>query len=132
MPLYTITTQEGTLDAAAKQTLAAGITDFHAKTAGVPAGWVHIVFHEYPAGNGFSAGRPAATVALSVMIRTGRSPDYKRAFLAELWRLLQSATAAADDQIVVGIQEVPSSQAMEMGRTMPDVAVTQPEIPSQR
>ena len=27
-----------------------------------------------------------------------------------------------NDQIVIGIQEVPASQAMEMGQIMPDVA----------
>jgi hypothetical protein len=35
--------------------------------------------------------------------------------------LLQDATSAPDDQIVIGIREVPSSQAMEMGQIMPDV-----------
>jgi hypothetical protein len=42
--------------------------------------------------------------------------------LKRLWGLLQSATGAPDDQIVIGIQEVPASQAMEMGQIMPDVA----------
>jgi hypothetical protein len=35
--------------------------------------------------------------------------------------LLQTATGAPDDQIVIGIQEVPPSQAMEMAQIMPDV-----------
>jgi hypothetical protein len=38
-----------------------------------------------------------------------------------LWKLLQTAKHAPDDQIVIGIQEVPSSQAMEMGQIMPEV-----------
>jgi len=42
-----------------------------------------------------------------------------------LWELLQCATAAADDQIVIGIQEVPPSQAMEMGQIMPELAEQQ-------
>jgi hypothetical protein len=42
--------------------------------------------------------------------------------LARLWPLLQNATGAANDQIVIGIQEVPPSQAMEMGQIMPEVA----------
>jgi len=63
----------------------------------------------------------AATAALTLLIRTGRSPEYKRGLLKRLWDLLQDATGAADDQIVLGIQEVPSSQAMEMGQIMPDV-----------
>ena len=63
----------------------------------------------------------AATAALTLLIRTGRSPEYKRGLLKRLWDLLQDATGAADDQIVLGIQEVPPSQAMEMGQIMPDV-----------
>jgi hypothetical protein len=41
--------------------------------------------------------------------------------LKRLWELVQNATGAPDDQIVLGIQEVPSSQAMEMGQIMRDV-----------
>ena len=36
--------------------------------------------------------------------------------------LVQTATGAPDEEIVLGIQEIPSSQAMEMGQIMPDVA----------
>jgi hypothetical protein len=41
--------------------------------------------------------------------------------LKRLWELLQEATSAPDDQIVIGIQEVPPSQAMGMANIMPDV-----------
>ena len=122
MPLYTITTQAGVLGDKGKAVLAAQLTETHCRFSGVPKNWVHIVFHEYPAGNGFTAGKPAATVGLTLLIRTGRSPEYKRELLTNLWRLLQDATGAPDDQIVIGIQEVPASQAMEMGKIMPDVA----------
>jgi len=121
MPLYTVTTQAGVLSGEAKATLAAELTAFHSQYAGVPKNWVHIVFQEYAAGNGFTAGKVAATAALTLLIRTGRSPEYKRGLLKRLWELLQDATGAPDDQIVLGIQEVPSSQAMEMGQIMPDV-----------
>jgi hypothetical protein len=36
--------------------------------------------------------------------------------------MVQAATSAPDAELVLGIQEVPSSQAMEMGQIMPDVA----------
>ena len=121
MPLYTVTTQAGVLSGEAKATLAAELTAFHSQYAGVPKNWVHIVFQEYAAGNGFTAGTVAATAALTLLIRTGRSPEYKRGLLKRLWELLQDATGAPDDRIVLGIQEVPSSQAMEMGQIMPDV-----------
>jgi phenylpyruvate tautomerase PptA (4-oxalocrotonate tautomerase family) len=122
MPLYTITTQAGVLSGEDKATLARQLTAFHSDHADVPKNWVHIVFQEYAPGNGFTAGEVAATAALTLLIRSGRSADYKRAMLKRLWELLQDASGAANDQIVIGIQEVPPSQAMEMGQIMPDVA----------
>ncbi len=121
MPLYTISTQAGALPDSAKADLAEKLTDLHAEYASVPRNWVHVIFNDFAAGSGFTAGAPAAVAALTLLIRTGRSPDYKRGLLTRLWKLLQAATGAADDQIVIGIQEVPSSQAMEMGKIMPDI-----------
>jgi phenylpyruvate tautomerase PptA (4-oxalocrotonate tautomerase family) len=121
VPLYTVTTQHGVLSNDAKADLAAKLTTLHCELSGVPKNWVHIVFHDYAVGSGFTAGEPAATAALTLIIRTGRSPDYKRGLLRRLWELLQSATGAPDDQIVIGIQEVAPSQAMEMGQIMPEV-----------
>jgi phenylpyruvate tautomerase PptA (4-oxalocrotonate tautomerase family) len=121
MPLYTITTQAGVLDDPAKANLAEKLTAFHAEYAAVPKNWVHIVFHEYPIGSGFTAGGHSPTAALTLLIRTGRSADYKREMLKRLWSLVQAATGAPDEEIVLGIQEVPSSQAMEMGQVMPDI-----------
>ncbi|MFM0247071.1 tautomerase family protein [Paraburkholderia sediminicola] len=122
MPLYTITIQDGVLGSEAKTSLAMELTTLHSDYAGVPKNWVHVVFQDYAPGSGFTAGEPAATAALTLLIRTGRSPEYKRELLQRLWKLLQTATGAPDDQIVIGIQEVPASQAMEMGKVMPDVA----------
>lgn len=122
MPLYTITTQAGVLDGPAKANLADRLTAFHVEYAGVPKNWVHVVFHEYPSGSGFTAGRPSPAAALTLLIRTGRSADYKRVMLKRLWSLVQTATGAPDEEIVLGIQEVPASQAMEMGQVMPNVA----------
>ena len=121
MPLYTVTTQHGVLSNDAKADLAAELTALHCELSGVPRNWVHIVFQDYPVGSGFTAGEPAAAAALTLLIRTGRSPDYKRGLLKRLWELLQSATGAPEDQIVIGIQEVAPSQAMEMGQIMPEV-----------
>ena len=121
MPLYAVTTQCGVLSNDAKADLAAKLTAVHCELSGVPRNWVHIVFQDYAVGSGFTAGEPAATVALTLLIRAGRSPDYKRGLLRRLWELLQSATGAPDDQIVIGIQEVAPSQAMEMGQIMPEV-----------
>jgi phenylpyruvate tautomerase PptA (4-oxalocrotonate tautomerase family) len=126
VPLYTVTTQIGVLSNDAKADLAAQLTEFHCELSGVPKNWVHIIFQDYAVGSGFTAGKPAATVGLTLLIRTGRSADYKRGLLQRLWELVQNATGAPDDQIVLGIQEVPPSQAMEMGQIMPDVTEHKP------
>jgi phenylpyruvate tautomerase PptA (4-oxalocrotonate tautomerase family) len=122
MPLYTLMTQAGVLTPEAKVKLAGELTAFHTEYSGVPKNWVHIVFQDYAPGDGFTAGEVAATVGLTLLIRAGRSPDYKRGMLRPLWDLLRAATCAPDDQIVIGIQELPASQAMEMGTIMPEVA----------
>lgn len=121
MPLYTLMTQDGVLSSEAKTRLAVELTKLHSSYSGVPKNWVHVVFQEYPPGNGFTAGEAAATAALTLLIRTGRPPEYKRELIQRLWKLFQTATGAPDDQIVIGIQELPPSQAMEMGKIMPEV-----------
>lgn len=122
MPLYTLVTQKGTLDRQAKTKLAKQLTSFHSEYAGVPENWVHVIFQDFEPGNGFTAGEAAPAAALTLLIRTGRSAEYKRSMLLQLWKMFQAATGAPDDQIVIGIQEVSPSQAMEMGQIMPDVA----------
>jgi phenylpyruvate tautomerase PptA (4-oxalocrotonate tautomerase family) len=47
--------------------------------------------------------------------------EYKRGLIKRLWEILQGAIRAPDDQIVIGVHEVPPSQAMEMGQIMPEV-----------
>ena len=121
MPLYTVMTQTGVLSGEAKARLAEDLTAFHSDYSGVPRLWVHIVFEDYAPGNGFSAGKVAPAAALTLLIRTGRTVEYKRGLIKRLWELFQAATGSPDDQIVIGINEVPASQAMEMGQLMPEV-----------
>jgi phenylpyruvate tautomerase PptA (4-oxalocrotonate tautomerase family) len=121
MPLYTVTTQAGVLSGEAKARLADELATFHADYSGVPKTWVQVVFQDYAPGSGFTAGKPSAVAALILQIRTGRSVEYKRGLVQRLWELLQHATGAADNQIVIGVNEVPPSQAMEMGKIMPEV-----------
>ena len=54
MPLYTVTTQTGVLDAQGRSQLAARLTQLHCELSGVPRNWVHIIFHEFPGGCGFT------------------------------------------------------------------------------
>jgi phenylpyruvate tautomerase PptA (4-oxalocrotonate tautomerase family) len=58
------------LSGEAKAKLAGALTAFHSEYAGVPKNWVHVVFHDYTPGSGFTAGEAAATAALTLLIRT--------------------------------------------------------------
>ena len=93
MPLYSVTTEAGALSGEAKFKLAGNLTTLHSEYSGVPKNWVHVVFHDYAPGSGFTAGEASATAALTVLIRTGRSSDYKRALSKRLWELFQKQRA---------------------------------------
>ncbi|MBY5705747.1 hypothetical protein HFO38_24025 [Rhizobium leguminosarum] len=122
MPLYNIMTRANSLSSETKAALAAELTAFHSRFADVPTKWVHIVFLDYAADSGFSNGSPSPTVTLTLLIRSGRSAEYKRQLLAKIWELLQAATNAPDEEIVISLQEGDASNAMEMGKILPDVA----------
>ena len=96
--------------------------ELHAEQSGVPRNWIHVVFQEYRPGFGFTSGESSETAALTVVIRFGRPPEYKQLLLTHIWKLFQAATGAADEQIVIGIQAVSASQAMEMAQFMPGVS----------
>jgi phenylpyruvate tautomerase PptA (4-oxalocrotonate tautomerase family) len=121
MPLYRIATEEGLLSADAKAALATEITDFHCQMAGVDQALVKIIFDTFAVGDGFVAGEAAEAVTLTVLIRVGRSTDYKETMLRRLWAILQRATGATDAQMLVAIEEAPASNAMELGQVMPQL-----------
>jgi phenylpyruvate tautomerase PptA (4-oxalocrotonate tautomerase family) len=121
MPLYTISAQEGALSPAAKTGLASEITDFHCKLTGLDRAFVKILFNTYPQGDGFVGGEAAPAAILTVLIRVGRSAEYKRAMVKSLWDILKRATGAPDADMLIAIEEAPPSQAMEMGQIMPEL-----------
>ena len=121
MPLYRIATQQGSLSSEAKAALAAEITDFHCRLTGLDKAFVKLIFDTFPVGDGFVGGEAGEAVTLTVLIRAGRSTDYKKNMLQQLWSMLQRATGAADAQMLIAIEEAPASNAMEMGVIMPEL-----------
>jgi hypothetical protein len=83
------------------------------------SGWS---FLSYPEGSGYAAGVEGPTAALNCVLRSGHSAAEKKDMLLQLWSMFQNLTGIASDQLAMSLQEIPSSNAMEMGQIMPAVA----------
>jgi phenylpyruvate tautomerase PptA (4-oxalocrotonate tautomerase family) len=118
MPLYTAITREGNVSDQIKAKIAEEITRIHTTLMKVPRNFVRVVFLSYPKGSGYTAGEEAGTAALNCVLRSGHTAEEKADLLQHLWSMFQAQTGIATDQIVVSLQEVPSSNAMEMGQIM--------------
>jgi phenylpyruvate tautomerase PptA (4-oxalocrotonate tautomerase family) len=118
MPLYTAITQERFVSDNTKVEIAREITRIHTSVMKVPSNFVRVVFLSYPKGSGFTGGEEAATAALNCVLRSGHTADEKRDMLKQLWAMFQSLTGIATDQLAISLQEIPSSNAMEMGQIM--------------
>jgi len=118
MPLYTAITQEGTVSSETKAKIAEEITRIHTCVMKVPKNFVRVVFLSYPNGSGFTGGSEAPTAALNCVLRSGHTVQEKTDMLKQLWAMFQDLTGIATDQIALSLQEIPSSNAMEMGQIM--------------
>jgi phenylpyruvate tautomerase PptA (4-oxalocrotonate tautomerase family) len=118
MPLYTATTQEGTVSSEAKAEIAQEITRIHATVMKVPKNFVRVVFLSYPEGAGSTGGKQAPTASLNCVLRSGHTLEDKTEMLQQLWKMFQSLTGIATDQLALSLVEIPSSNAMEMGQIM--------------
>jgi len=122
MPLYTAITEHDYVSDATKATIAREITRIHAEVMKVPKNFVRVVFLSYPKHSGYTAGEEAPTAALNCVLRSGHTVEEKADLLKQLWSLIQELTGVATDQLAISLQEIPSSNAMEMGRIMQAVS----------
>jgi phenylpyruvate tautomerase PptA (4-oxalocrotonate tautomerase family) len=121
MPLYHITTPEGSLSSEAKAALAAEITEFHSQMSGLAEAYTKIVFDSFLPGDGFIGREAGPAMILTVKVRAGRPADYRKKLLFGLKSILQRATGAADVQMLLALEETPASNAIEMGELMPEI-----------
>jgi phenylpyruvate tautomerase PptA (4-oxalocrotonate tautomerase family) len=122
MPLYTAITQEGVVSSETRTKIAEEITRIHSSVMKVPNNFVRVVFLTYPKGSGFTGGSEAPTAALNCVLRSGHTEEDKTDMLKQLWAMFQGFTDVATDQLALSLQEIPSSNAMEMGQIMQAVA----------
>jgi phenylpyruvate tautomerase PptA (4-oxalocrotonate tautomerase family) len=121
MPLYTALTQEGLLSEETRVRIAQEITRIHSTVMKVPKEFVRVVFLAYPQGSGFTAGEVAPAASLNCVLRSGHTAGEKAEMLQQLWSMFQDLTGVATDQLALSLQEIPSSNAMEMGQIMQPV-----------
>jgi phenylpyruvate tautomerase PptA (4-oxalocrotonate tautomerase family) len=118
MPLYTAITEEDSLSEETKAKIAQEITRIHTGVMRVPKNFVRVVFLSYPRGSGYTGGVRASTAALNCVLRSGHTAEDKVTMLQQLWAMFQSLTGIATNQLAISLQEVPSSDAMELGKIM--------------
>jgi len=118
MPLYTAVTQDGTISAETKAKIAGEITRIHTTVMKVPKDFVRVIFLSYPKGSGFTGGAQAPTASLNCVLRGGHTLEEKTDMLQQLWAMFQDLTGIATEQLAISLQEIPSSNAMEMGQIM--------------
>ena len=121
MPLYTAITEDGFVSDEKKVKIAKEITRIHTTVMKVPNNFVRVVFLSYPKGSGFAAGEKASTAALNCVLRSGHTDAEKTEMLQQLWSMFQTITGIPTDQLAISLQEIPSTNAMEMGQIMPSV-----------
>ena len=120
MPLYTAITQDPLPDET-KSRIAEEIARIHTTVMKVPRSFVHMIFLSYPKGSGYSAGKEGPTASLNCTLRSGHTAEEKTDLLKQLWSTFQSLSAVATDQLVISLQEIPASNAMEMGQIMKSI-----------
>ena len=121
MPLYTVIAEDGSISDKTKAKIAEEITRIHAEVMKVPKNFVRVVFLSYERGCGYTAGEKAPTVAVNCVLRVGHTAQEKNDMLKKLWSMFQQLTGVATEQLAISLQEIPSSNAMEMGQIMPAV-----------
>ena len=118
MPLYIAIVQDDTVSAETKAKIAEEITRIHATMMKVPKSFVRVIFLSYTNGSGFTGGEQGPTASLNCVMRSGHTLEDKTDMLQQLWTTFQGLTGIATDQLVLSLQEIPSSNAMEMGQIM--------------
>jgi phenylpyruvate tautomerase PptA (4-oxalocrotonate tautomerase family) len=121
MPLYTAITQ-GSLPDDSKAKIAEELTRIHCAVMKVPSSFVHVIFLSYPKGSGYTAGKEAAAASLNCVLRSGHANEEKTDLLKQLWSAFQGLTGVETDQLAIFLQEIPASNAMEMGQIMQAVS----------
>jgi phenylpyruvate tautomerase PptA (4-oxalocrotonate tautomerase family) len=120
MPVYQLVHSGIPLSLTDRDRLAQGILAIHHSETNAPEPFVRIAFSPAPLGTIYTAGRIAPSLLLSCGVRAGRTLETKQRIIQRCYALLVEVTHTAPDQILVVVEEQPSSQIMEAGMIMPE------------
>ena len=120
MPVYQLAHAGIPFTIIQRDRLARGITKIHHDVTNAPEPFVRIVFEALPFGNIYTAGEIAPSIVLSGNIRAGRSEVMRQQIVERCYALIRDVTGAAPNQIVVAVNELPSSWLMEAGFFLPE------------
>jgi phenylpyruvate tautomerase PptA (4-oxalocrotonate tautomerase family) len=121
VPIYTWSTEEGTLTEAQKVALAKAVTDIHCSATAAPQEFVRVIFSVYPRSSGFVGHTAAAPAVLVCKIRAGRSLDTKHSIMRQLNQAATELGGIASDALAIVMEDIAPGHGMEYGQILPDI-----------
>jgi phenylpyruvate tautomerase PptA (4-oxalocrotonate tautomerase family) len=120
MPFYQFIIPSDSPSAGLKQEIAAAVTKVHTTVTGAPARYVNVSFVEVPPGNLLVGDEPVDHGRMVGIIRSGRTPETKRALITGLADAWSDVTGEPRDGFALFLSEIPGAMVMEYGETLPE------------
>jgi phenylpyruvate tautomerase PptA (4-oxalocrotonate tautomerase family) len=119
MPMYKCYSSKGLVTESARQQIAKEITTIHCEATGAPPSFVNVMFLEIPAGGSFIAGQLSTRSVIEGNIRAGRDLETRQAMLRTLSKMWTRLTGQSEVDLLIGLNEIPSENVMEVGLIFP-------------
>lgn len=116
MPLYMCNAVRGVISDAAKQKIAADLTDIHCEITDAPRTFVHVFFFE----DAPQLPVNGKSVFLFGSIRAGRTDDQKSHLLNRMKASILTHSGVPLNEIIADTIDVPASWVMEGGDVLPE------------
>jgi phenylpyruvate tautomerase PptA (4-oxalocrotonate tautomerase family) len=119
MPIYQCFIPAATMSDQTRAAAAEAITEAHCAVTSAPRGFVRVIFVEYSANAYFTAGRPDNGSVILGNIRAGRDRATRAELLDRLAHAWTSTTGQDIRTVVLGLNDIDPTSAMEAGLIMP-------------
>lgn len=119
MPQYHCLVQQNRLSAKQKSALAQAITTIHSQVTGAPQHFVHVIFHEVPPCDWYTASEVSRFSIVNAYIRAGRTDQQKAELMSQISLCWSEITGQAERELVVTITDLRPEHWMEAGHLMP-------------